>query len=148
MSLEILQARKHMAKPGPKKGEGGRPKIPDPDWAEVEKMMVVQNTEEDIAYIVGMSVDTLCNRIKEKYGVTFSELYQQKKRFGKDKIRKAMWNAALKGSIPMLIWLSKNWLGMKDNPEEIFEQKPTIIKTKDGVEIKLGFNKKKDDSDD
>ncbi len=137
-----------MAKPGPKKGEGGRPKIPDPDWEEVEKMMVVQNTEEDIAYIVGMSVDTLCNRIKERYGVTFSELYQQKKRFGKDKIRKAMWNAALKGSIPMLIWLSKNWLGMKDNPEEIFEQKPTIIKTKDGVEIKLGFNKKKDDSDD
>ena len=137
-----------MAKPGPKKGEGGRPKIPDPDWAEVEKMMVVQNTEEDIAYIVGMSVDTLCNRIKERYGVTFSELYQQKKRFGKDKIRKAMWNAALKGSIPMLIWLSKNWLGMKDNPEEIFEQKPTIIKTKDGVEIKLGFNKKKDDSND
>ncbi len=137
-----------MAKPGPKKGEGGRPKIPDPDWAEVEKMMVVQNTEEDIAYIVGMSVDTLCTRIKERYGVTFSELYQQKKRFGKDKIRKAMWNAALKGSIPMLIWLSKNWLGMKDNPEEIFEQKPTIIKTKDGVEIKLGFNKKKDDSND
>ena len=133
-----------MAKPGPKKGEGGRPKIPDPDWEEVEKMMVVQNTEEDIAYIVGMSVDTLCNRIKERYGVTFSELYQQKKRFGKDKIRKAMWNAALKGSIPMLIWLSKNWLGMRDNPEEIFEQKPTIIKTKDGVEIKLGFDKKKE----
>ena len=137
-----------MAKPGPKKGAGGRPKLPDPDWDEVEKMMIVQNTEEDIAYILGMSADTLCNRIKEKYGVTFSELYQQKKRYGKDKIRKLMWNAAQKGSIPMLIWLSKNWLGMRDNPEEIFEQKPTIIRTRDGVEIKLGFNKKKDDSDD
>jgi hypothetical protein len=137
-----------MAKPGPKKGEGGRPKISDPDWDEVEKMMVVQNTEEDIAYILGMSSDTLARKVKEKYGITFAELYQQKKRYGKDKIRKLMWNAAQKGSIPMLIWLSKNWLGMRDNPEEIFEQKPTIIKTRDGVEIKLGFNKDKGKSDD
>ncbi len=137
-----------MAKPGPKKGEGGRPKLPDPNWKEVEKMMIVQNTEEDIAFILGMSADTLCNRIKEKYGVTFSELYQQKKRFGKDKIRKLMWNAAQKGSIPMLIWLSKNWLGMKDNPDEIFEQKPTIIQTKDGLQIKLGFSKDKGKSND
>ena len=137
-----------MAKPGPKKGEGGRPRIPDPDWDEVEKMMVVQNTEEDIAYILGISIDTLARKVKEKYGITFAELYQQKKRFGKDKIRKLMWNAAQKGSIPMLIWLSKNWLGMKDNPEEIFEQKPTIIKTKDGIEIKLGFDKKKGDDND
>lgn len=137
-----------MAKPGPKKGEGGRPKLPDIDWPELEKMMIVQNTEEDIAYILGMSVDTLCNRIKKKYGITFSELYQQKKRYGKDKVRKLMWNAAQKGSIPMLIWLSKNWLGMRDQPEEIFEQKPTIIRTRDGVEIKLGFNKDKQNGND
>lgn len=137
-----------MTKPGPKKGEGGRPRIPDPDWDEVEKMMVVQNTQEDIAYILGISIDTLARKVKEKYGITFAELYEQKKRYGKDKIRKAMWNAAQKGSIPMLIWLSKNWLGMKDNPEEIFEQKPTIIRTKNGLEIKLGFNKDKGKSDD
>ena len=133
-------------KPGPKKGEGGRPKLPEIDWPELEKMITVHNTEEDIAYILGMSVDTLCNRIKAKYGITFSELYQQKKRSGKHVLRKQMWNLMIKGSVPMTIWLSKNWLGMKDNPEEIFEQKPTIIKLKDGMEIKLGFNKKKDDS--
>jgi hypothetical protein len=111
-------------------------------------MMTVQNTEEDIAYILGMSVDTLCNRVKGKYGITFSELYQQKKRTGKSVLRKQMWNLMIKGSVPMAIWMSKNWLGMRDNPEEIFEQKPTIIKTKDGIEIQLGFNKdKKNDSD-
>lgn len=137
-----------MAKKGPPKGTGGRPKLPEMDWVGLEKMISVQNTEEDIAYILGMSVDTLCNRIKEKYGITFSELYQQKKRVGKDVLRKTMWNAMIKGSVPMMIWLSKNWLGMRDNPEEIFEQKPTIIKTRDGVEIKLGFNKDKGKSDD
>jgi hypothetical protein len=133
---------------GPKKGEGGRPKLPEIDWPELERMMTVQNTEEDIAYILGMSVDTLCRRINEKYGVTFAELYQQKKRTGKSVLRKQMWNLMIKGSVPMAIWMSKNWLGMRDNPEEIFDQKPTIIKTKDGIEIQLGFNKdKKNDGD-
>ncbi len=137
-----------MAKNKQTKGIMGRPRIPEFNWDEIEKMMEVANTEEDIAYILGVSVDTLCNRIKDRYGATFSELYQQKKRGGDYIIRKRMWEMMMAGSVPMAIWLSKNRLGMRDNPEEIFEQKPTIIKTKDGVEIKLGFNKKKDDSDD
>jgi len=117
----------------------GRPKIPDPDWAAVEKMIAVQNTQEDIAYILGMSVDTLSRKMVAKYGVTFAELYKQKKAWGKDKIRKAMWNAAINGSVPMLIWLSKNWLGMRDQPEDVVTVKPTIIKLIEGKgEIELG----------
>jgi hypothetical protein len=137
-----------MAKPGPKKGEGGRPKIPDPDWDELQRLARVHCTGDDCAYVLGISYDTLSRRVQEKYSISFADYLKKEKEFGKSSLRKAMMNAVIKGSVPMMIWLSKNWLGMRDNPEEIFEQKPTIIKTKDGVEIKLGFNKKKESDSD
>lgn len=128
----------------------GRPKAPDPDWKELERMLQVHNSGEDCAYMLGISYSTLSRKVQDHYGFTFDELIKRNQQVGKTTLRKAMMNAVIKGNVSMMIWLSKNWLGMKDNPEEIFEQKPTIIKTKDGVEIKLGFNKdkgKKDDND-
>ncbi len=133
---------------GPPKGTGGRPKIAEPDWDELERMLQVHNSGEDCAHILGISYSTLSRRVQEKYGFTFEELIKRNQQVGKTTLRKAMMNAVTNGSVPMMIWLSKNWLNMRDNPEEIFEQKPTIIKTRDGVEIKLGFNKDKGKSDD
>ena len=130
-----------MAKPGPKKGEGGRPRMPDPDWDELQRLARVHCTGDDCAYVLGIPYSRLAERVQEKYGITFQDYLKKEKEFGKSSLRKAMMNAVIKGSVPMMIWLSKNWLGMRDNPEEIFEQKPTIIKTKDGVEIKLGWEK-------
>jgi hypothetical protein len=121
----------------------GRPKIPDPDWKELERMLQVHNNGEDCAYMLQMSYASLSRKVQEHYGITFDELIKRNQQVGKTTLRKAMMNAVIKGNVSMMIWLSKNWLGMRDNPEEIFEQKPTIIRTKDGVEIKLGFNKDK-----
>ena len=133
-----------MGKRGPSKGTGGRPSIPEPNWAELERMLQVHNNGEDCAYMLGMSYSILARKVQDHYGITFEELIKRNQQVGKTTLRKAMMNAVIKGSVPMMIWLSKNWLGMKDNPEEIFEQKPTIIRTKDGVEIKLGFDRAKD----
>lgn len=136
-----------MATRGPTKGEGGRPKK-EIDWEAAEKLANMHATGEEIASVLKISYDTLERGIKAKYSVGFADWFKSNSGVAKVSLRRMMYKACERGNVAMMIWLSKNWLGMKDNPEEIFEQKPTIIKTKDGVEIKLGFNKNKDKKDD
>ena len=101
----------------------GRPKINDLNWDFIEKAIERHNTQEDLAYMMGISADTLSRRIKEKYGVTFAEFYKQKKAVGRDFVRRKMWEQLERGNVPLLIWCSKNWLGMRETIEHTGEVK-------------------------
>ena len=85
-------------------------------------------TQEEIGSVVGISARTLQRR--------FSDLVEENKNIGKASLRKRMWSSALKGNPNMMIWLSKNYLGMKDRTvqESIVEPLPLIIEadTSDG----------------
>jgi len=85
-------------------------------------------TQEEIGSVVGISARTLQRR--------FSDLVEENKNIGKASLRKRMWSSALKGNPNMMIWLSKNYLGMKDRTvqESIVEPLPLIIEadTTDG----------------
>ena len=78
-------------------------------------------TQEEIGSVVGISARTLQRR--------FSDLVEENKNIGKASLRKRMWASALKGNPNMMIWLSKNYLGMKDRTvnENINEPLPLII---------------------
>ena len=106
-------------KPGPKKGEGGRPKI-EIDWNQIDSLCMFHCTAHEIVDYLALqnkeiSYDTLNRRAKEQFGVTFAAYVDQKQNaWGKVKLRQLQWRAAEKGNVPMLIWLGKQWLGQHD----------------------------------
>lgn len=95
----------------------GRPRI-DIDYDKLERMMALQMTQEHIAYVLGVSIDTLDLRIKEQYGTNFTELFNKKREIGKLALREKMFEVAMSGNTTMLIWLSKQWLEMKEPKQE------------------------------
>lgn len=108
------------------KDKGGRPRVHDEiDWDDLKKLAETRNTAEDCAYILGMSMDTLDRRVKEKYGYGYAEFFKRNSTFGGARVRKEMYNLAVEEHNPtMLIWLSKNWLGMKDSVDHNVDVKP------------------------
>lgn len=96
----------------------GRPKIVI-DFDKVANMCAIQCTGEEIAAVLGINYDTLVARIKEEYGLTFSEYYKTKSAVGKMSLRRKQYEVATKGkgNTTMLIWLGKQHLGQADKKE-------------------------------
>jgi len=82
-----------------------------------EKLCAMFCTEEEIAGFFECSVDTLERWSKRTYDCSFAEIYAEKKQGGKISLRRAQMRLAEK-SPAMAIFLGKNYLGQKDNPEE------------------------------
>lgn len=96
-----------------------------------EKLCAIQCTEAEIAAVLGMSVDTLETRIKEEYGVLFSEVFAEKRQGGTAALRRAQWNTAIEAKNPIMqIFLGKNMLGQADKQE--------IDHSYSGIEIIVG----------
>ena len=101
----------------------GRPKK-ELDAEVIANLSQIGCTQEEIGSVVGISARTLQRR--------FADLIEDNKNKGKASLRKRMWQSALKGNPNMMIWLSKNYLGMKDRTvqETIVEPLPLIIEGK------------------
>ncbi len=81
------------------------------DWELVEKLASIMCTQEEIAYVVGVSVDTLSRR-KE-----FAEVIKKGQAKGKASLRRMQWKSAENGNATMQIWLGKQWLGQVEKQE-------------------------------
>ena len=92
------------------KNKGGRPLI-EIDEEEVLKLAQLGCTVQEMADFFGCSRDVLERR--------FSGVYQKGFATAKMSLRRQMLAAVDKGSVPMAIWLSKQWLGMKEPKQEI-----------------------------
>jgi hypothetical protein len=95
----------------------GRPKIKI-DFDLFKKLCSIQATLVEIAGIFECSVDTIENRVKEVYGMTFSEFYKIHSAEGKTSLRRAQFKSALSGNSALLIFLGKQYLGQKDKIEQ------------------------------
>ena len=84
----------------------GRPKK-QIDYTAVEKLANIQCTQEEIASFLGVSSRTLLRDEK------FKELFSKGRENGKMSLRRIQWKHAEK-SVPMAIWLGKQYLGQKD----------------------------------
>ena len=73
--------------------------------------------EQAVADIMGVSLASLKRWIREHYDTTFELLNQKKLATAKLSLTANMYGLAMKGSVPMCIWLSKQWLGHKDKHE-------------------------------
>lgn len=84
----------------------------------LRKLAVIHCTQEEMASVVGVSVDTLHRRYAAQIKSGRDE--------GKMSLRRKMWELALSGNVSLLIWLSKNELGMSDKVEEKKEVKAKV----------------------
>lgn len=84
----------------------GRPKK-EINYETVEKLANIQCTQEEIASFLGISTRTL------QRDEQFMELFAKGRENGKMSLRRIQWKHAEK-SVPMAIWLGKQYLGQKD----------------------------------
>lgn len=90
----------------------GRPKAVI-NYELVKDLSMIQCTQEEIASILGLGVRTLQNNEE------FMRIYKIGMDEGKKSLRRTMFATALKGNPTMLIWLSKQYLGMREPKQEI-----------------------------
>jgi CRISPR/Cas system CSM-associated protein Csm2 small subunit len=99
----------------------GRPKK-EVDEKILGNLASIGCTIEECASVMGVSARTLRRN--------YAEIIDQNREKGKASLRKKMFDKAIKkDNTPMQIWLSKNYLGMKDRTvnENINEPLPLII---------------------
>ena len=104
-----------------KRKGAGRPKIVV-DTEILKNLASIGCPTYEIASVMGVSARTL----KRNY----ADIIEQFREKGKASLRKKMWDKAVKkDNTNMQIWLSKNYLGMKDRTqtETIQEPLPLII---------------------
>lgn len=102
----------------------GRPKK-EVDSKILGNLASIGCTIEECASVMGVSARTLRRN--------YAEIIDQNREKGKASLRKKMFDKAIKkDNTPMQIWLSKNYLGMKDRTvnENINEPLPLIIEAK------------------
>ena len=107
-----------------KRKGAGRPKIVI-DIEILKNLASIGCPDYEIASVLNISAKTL----KRNY----ADIIEQFKEKGKASLRKKMWDKAVKkDNTHMQIWLSKNYLGMKDRTqtENINEPLPLVIDAK------------------
>lgn len=80
------------------------------DQKQFEDLCGLQCTKEEICQFFRITDKTLDRWCKETYGSSFSEVFKIKRGVGKISLRRAQYEAALKGNTSLLIWLGKQYL--------------------------------------
>lgn len=101
------------------KKRSGRPRK-EVDMALVGRLAKIQCTEEEIASVIGCSVDTLARQ------ENFAEVYKKNKDGGKQSLRRMQWKIA-ETNPTMAIWLGKQYLGQTDKVETVTDTSVTFV---------------------
>ena len=97
------------------KRKPGRPKI-ELDTGLIEQLASIFCTNGEIAEIMGCSIDTL----QRNYALYI----KRGKANAKSSLRRLQWSKAQDGNVPMLIWLGKQYLSQRDQPQEATDLQP------------------------
>lgn len=93
------------------------------NWERVDELLMAGCPGSKIAAALGVCAETLYDRCQQEKSTSFSEYAQQKKQAGDSLIHEVQFRKALglvdKGDNTLLIWLGKNRLDQKENPNEI-----------------------------
>lgn len=87
------------------------------DQHNFESLCGLQCTKEEICSFFEVTDKTLENWCKRTYKAGFSDVFAQKRGKGKISLRRAQFRLAEKNAA-MAIWLGKQYLGQRDQPEE------------------------------
>jgi hypothetical protein len=129
-------------KSGTASAKRGRP-VKEIDWKLAEKLAQIACTDEEIASICGVSLETFKRR---KHDPDVAEILAGARARGKASLRRVQWKLAEGGNAAMAIFLGKNWLGQRDKfddtPKEDANEKAreiaaalqAMVKTEQGSE--------------
>lgn len=94
---------------------GGRPRI-EIDDDQFKKLCALQCTLEEISSWFKCSEDTIERWCRREHDMSFADYYKRNSANGKISLRR--WQFAMaEHSVPMAIFLGKNWLGQTDRME-------------------------------
>lgn len=96
----------------------GRPEKPI-DWELVDRLLICGCTATEIAAHFDMGYDRFCDRLKDKYGLSFTLYSTEKRQKGISLLKAKQFDKALKGDNTMLVWVGKNFAGQRDTPVDI-----------------------------
>ena len=104
----------------PERKKAGRPRK-EIDFKVFEGLCFLQCTKSEICSALSVDEGTLDRRLTEHYKDNFSVVYKKFSEGGKISLRRTLFDHAKK-SAAVAIFLSKNMLGMRDQPEQTMEQ--------------------------
>ena len=84
-------------------------------WDQLDAL-IVWASQEYCAEKLGISVDSLARRLKEK-GFSFAEYKRKKQEPMRINLLKKQYDVAMQGNVSMLIWLGKQHLGQSEKQE-------------------------------
>lgn len=96
-------------------------------------------TCEIISTFFKVGESTLVRWIKREYKCTFDDLKEQKQGNLKLKLAGKQFEMAMRGNVPMAIWLGKQWLGQSEKIEQKIQQRVE--------EFKIGWADETDPAD-
>jgi len=97
--------------PEGQKHPGGRPPV-QLDLRQVEELARIGCTEQDMAAVLGVSVDTIQRR--KRSCDEFCGVIEKGQASLRNSLRRLQVKKALEGNVTMLIWLGKQLLGQSD----------------------------------
>jgi len=98
----------------------GRPRKWIVDYDAVEKLAHIQATQEEIAYMLGVTPDLFSHR--KMVDPKLREALDRGSVGGKISLRRAMFRSLEEGNVTMMIWLSKQLFHYSDNPKGSVEK--------------------------
>lgn len=121
-----------MTKEFKEKDKGGRPRV-EFDWQRMDNILEFGARLLDCSELLGVSEDTIQNRVRERYGITFMQYRERKLSKVRMKVLQKMIDVGTNGNgnTTMLIWLSKNLLGWTDKMENNITTKTEIKMNKE-----------------
>lgn len=114
--------------------KSGRPQV-DIDWNVMDSILQFGARLIDCSEMLKVSEDTIQNKIKEKFGITFSEYREKKMSTMRVKLLQKQFEGAMKGNTALLIFLGKQYLGQSDKQEIINDSR---------VSLKLSHDEKRE----
>lgn len=97
--------------------KAGRPQK-EINWETFEECCKLICTQTEIANVLKVDRHTLSDKVMQHYGEPYSAVYDRFTDDGKKSLRRYQFDLAEKNS-NMAIFLGKNWLKQKDNPEDL-----------------------------
>lgn len=94
------------------------------DKRQFENLCGLQCTKEEICGFFDVTDKTLESWCKRTYKAGFSEVFRQKRGNGKISLRRNQWRLSKKNA-SMAIWLGKQYLGQRDQPEDSTDTEDT-----------------------
>ncbi len=106
-------------KPAPEPvNKGGRPRVLVPDAETLEKLNVIASrlhTQPEAAALLGVSLSTFEGFLR--HHAEARDIWEGGQLTGRAAVRRMQFASAQKGSVPMQIWLGKQYIGQKDKSE-------------------------------